>query len=151
MDAALPCPFLRLTCDVREPPLGSESCSPDKKSRDSIHRVLLPHARRHFLPIARYRKVRPLQRRSQLHVITPQLHPSMSDLKTLFLIRHAESLENERIGCLQRSISNVGRMSLPRLSDLRRSVELINVPAQVDSDVSAVGWDQVRWRGNFIR
>lgn len=68
----------------------------------------------------------------------------MSDLKTLFLIRHAESLENERIGCLQRSISNVGRLSLPRMSDLRRSVELINVPAQVDSDVSAVGWDQVR-------
>ena len=67
----------------------------------------------------------------------------MSDLKTLFLIRHAESLENERIGCLQRSISNVGRLSLPRMSDLRRSVELINVPAQVDSDVSAVGWDQV--------
>ena len=77
----------------------------------------------------------------------------MSDLKTLFLIRHAESLENERIGCLQRSISNVGRLSLPRMSDLRRSVELINVPAQVDSDVSAVGWDQVRrWRaGGFIR
>ena len=37
-----------------------------------------------------------------------------------------------------------GRLSLPRMSDLRRSVELINVPAQVDSDVSAVGWDQVR-------
>lgn len=68
----------------------------------------------------------------------------MSDLKTLFLIRHAESMENERIASLQRSISNVGRLSLPRMSDLRRSVELINVPAQVDSDVSAVGWDQVR-------
>ena len=104
-----------------------------------------PHAR-HFLQYARCKS-----RRSQLHVITPQLHPSMSDLKTLFLIRHAESLENERIGCLQRSISNVGRLSLPRLSDLRRSVELINVPAQVDRDVSAVGWDQVRWRDNFIR
>ena len=69
---------------------------------------------------------------------------SMSDLKTLYLIRHAESLENERIGCLQRSLSDVGRLSLPRMSDLRRSVELINVPAQVDSDVSSVGWDQVR-------
>lgn len=68
----------------------------------------------------------------------------MSDLKTLYLIRHAESLENERIGCLQRSLSDVGRLSLPRMSDLRRSVELINVPAQVDSDVSSVGWDQVR-------
>ena len=71
----------------------------------------------------------------------------MSDLKTLYLIRHAESLENERIGCLQRSLSDVSRLSLPRMSDLRRSMELMNVPAQVDSDVSSVGWDQVRGFG----
>ena len=130
---------------TKRPPQKAEFFAPEGPEY-----VLPCHAHRinriHFLQYARCKS-----RRSQLHVITPQLHPSMSDLKTLFLIRHAESLENERIGCLQRSISNVGRLSLPRLSDLRRSVELINVPAQVDSDVSAVGWDQVSWRGNFIR
>lgn len=107
----------------------------------------LHHARATTQAEANYKQHSPQTRTS----IKIPFHFIMSDLKTLFLIRHAESLENERIGCLQRSISNVGRLSLPRMSDLRRSVELINVPAQVDSDVSSVGWDQVRWWGSFIR
>jgi len=37
------------------------------------------------------------------------------------------------------------------MSDLRRSVELINVPAQVDSDVSSVGWDQIKQVGDQLR
>jgi len=68
----------------------------------------------------------------------------MSDLKTLYLIRHAESMENERLASLTRSLSTVSRFSLPSKSDLYRSVQLLNVPAQVDSEVSSIGWDQVR-------
>lgn len=69
----------------------------------------------------------------------------MSDLKTLYLIRHAESMENERLASLTRSLSTVSRFGLPSKSDLYRSVQLLNVPAQVDSEVSSIGWDQVRY------
>lgn len=75
----------------------------------------------------------------------------MSDLKKLFLIRHAESLENERLACLTRSLSGLSRLSLPSASDLRRSVELINVSAQVDSAVSDVGRDQINQVGGRLR
>ena len=65
------------------------------------------------------------------------------DTKTVYLIRHAESLENERIACLTRSLSSLSRFALPRRSDIRRSVELLNVPAQVNSDVSPQGRAQI--------
>ena len=65
------------------------------------------------------------------------------DVKTIYLIRHAESLENDRLACLTRSIRRIGSFTLPSKSDLYRSAELINIAAQVDSAVSDVGWDQV--------
>mmetsp|Transcript_2904 Transcript_2904/g.6293 ORF Transcript_2904/g.6293 Transcript_2904/m.6293 type:complete len:269 (+) Transcript_2904:85-891(+) len=75
----------------------------------------------------------------------------MSDLKTLYLIRHAESMENERLASLTRSLSTVSRFSLPSKSDLYRSVQLLNVPAQVDSEVSSIGWDQINQVGECLR
>jgi broad specificity phosphatase PhoE len=66
-----------------------------------------------------------------------------SAIKTIYLIRHAESEENRRIASLGRIFSGLGKFTLPSKSDLKASVELLNVTAQVDSNVSAVGTRQI--------
>ena len=74
-----------------------------------------------------------------------------SNVKTIFLIRHAESLENERLACLTRSFRKMGSFKLPTKSDLYRSAELLNVYNQIDSPVSDVGQDQINQVGESLR
>jgi broad specificity phosphatase PhoE len=71
------------------------------------------------------------------------MSPVTSAVKTIYLIRHAESEENRRIASLGRIFSGLGKFTLPSKSDLKASVELLNVTAQVDSNVSAVGTRQI--------
>lgn len=76
---------------------------------------------------------------------TPPGHQSTEGtLKRVYLIRHAESLENERSASLQRSASDLLRLRLPSRTDVLRASELLDIQSQVDSDVSDVGWDQIR-------
>lgn len=63
--------------------------------------------------------------------------------KTVFLIRHAESAENHRLACLSRSLSSIARLRVPDKEDVAASVELLDIPAQVDSRVSIVGEAQI--------
>mmetsp|Transcript_1661 Transcript_1661/g.2686 ORF Transcript_1661/g.2686 Transcript_1661/m.2686 type:complete len:413 (-) Transcript_1661:753-1991(-) len=63
--------------------------------------------------------------------------------KTVFLIRHAESAENHRLACLSRSLSSLVRLRVPDKEDVAASVELLDIPAQVDSHVSIVGEAQI--------
>jgi len=63
--------------------------------------------------------------------------------KTIYLIRHAESNENRRQESLIRSIKRVANMKLPLKDDVAASVELLDVPAQLDSFVSEKGQKQI--------
>lgn len=63
--------------------------------------------------------------------------------KTVYLIRHAESEENRRMASFSTVLSSVSRLSLPRSSDVRASLDLLNIQAQVDSSVSTVGKAQI--------
>lgn len=72
---------------------------------------------------------------------------AMEGIKTIYLIRHAESEENRRIGSLKNMFYSLARLSLPSSKDIAASVSLINVPAQVDSDLSDVGKHQIEQLG----
>lgn len=71
--------------------------------------------------------------------------------KKIYLIRHAESEENRRIAALSRTFQKLKRFSLPTLSDVSSSTELLNVPAQVDSNVSDIGASQIAHMEEKIR
>lgn len=78
---------------------------------------------------------------SKKHIITER---SLPMTKTVFLIRHAESDENRRKECLQKSVKGLGKLKLPKREDVVASLELMNVGAQLDSKVSPRGQAQVR-------
>lgn len=71
--------------------------------------------------------------------------------KTIYLIRHAESEENRRISALCRTFQSLKKLSLPRTSDVSTSTELLNVSAQVDSNVSEIGANQIAHMGEKLR
>lgn len=74
-----------------------------------------------------------------------------SETKTIFLIRHAESEENRRLACLTRSMKGLASLKLPSKSDVKSSVQLLNVSAQIDSEVSHIGKQQIFQAGEKIR
>lgn len=63
--------------------------------------------------------------------------------KTVYLIRHAESDENRRKECLKSSVQGLGKLKLPKKEDVVASMELMNLIAQLDSNVSPKGQAQV--------
>mmetsp|Transcript_13049 Transcript_13049/g.36734 ORF Transcript_13049/g.36734 Transcript_13049/m.36734 type:complete len:293 (-) Transcript_13049:486-1364(-) len=71
--------------------------------------------------------------------------------KTIFLVRHAESEENRRISALCRTFQSLKKFSLPKTADVSTSTELLNVSAQVDSDVSEIGANQIAHMGEKLR
>jgi broad specificity phosphatase PhoE len=72
-------------------------------------------------------------------------------MKTIYLIRHAESEENRRLGSLGKCFSDLGRFKLPAVKDVTASLGLINVPAQLDSDVSEKGALQISTMGEELK
>ena len=64
-------------------------------------------------------------------------------MKTIYLIRHAESEENRKLGSLKNVFRSLSRFSLPSSQDIAAGVSFMNIPAQVDSDVSEVGKQQI--------
>jgi broad specificity phosphatase PhoE len=69
--------------------------------------------------------------------------PSTGTTKTIYLIRHAESEENERLASLVNVFSSFYHLSLPSTADIYSSFQLLNIPAQVDSAVSEKGKQQI--------
>lgn len=65
------------------------------------------------------------------------------DTKTVYFIRHAESDENRRLASLGRCFKKLGSFSLPSSADIYASTQLLNVPAQIDSNVSDIGKEQI--------
>ena len=84
-------------------------------------------------------------------VVTETPVPTFPVRKTVYLIRHAESDENRRQRSLGRSLGSVRRLALPTREDLAASLELVDVQAQIDSDVSAVGEAQIAQVGGRLR
>ena len=70
--------------------------------------------------------------------------------KTIFLIRHAESEENRRIGSLKAAFKSLIRLSLPKSEDVKAACELIRVDQQIDSNVSEFGQQQIKYMANVI-
>lgn len=77
--------------------------------------------------------------------------PSTPSTKKIYLIRHAESEENRRIAALSRTFQRLKKFSLPTTSELSTSTELLNVSAQVDSDVSEIGTKQIAHMGEKLQ
>ena len=77
-------------------------------------------------------------------IITERMVPIT---KTVFLIRHAQSDENRRLASLTKSLKGITKLRLPLKSDIKASVELLNIPAQIDSDVSPEGKTQINALG----
>ena len=84
-------------------------------------------------------------------VVTTRPIPHLPVRKTIYLIRHAESDENRRQQSLYKSISKVRKLTLPTKADLAASLELVDVNAQIDSDVSDVGKRQIAQVGDQLR
>lgn len=74
---------------------------------------------------------------------TTETNVQNAPLKTVYLIRHAESDENRRLMSLTRSLTTFASLSVPAKEDILASVELLDVKAQLDSDVSDVGKRQI--------
>ena len=71
--------------------------------------------------------------------------------KVIYLIRHAESEENRRIGSLGKCYGDLRSFRLPSTKDVTSSLGLLNVPAQIDSDVSEEGRLQISTVGDELR
>jgi len=80
-----------------------------------------------------------------------------SGKKTVYLIRHAESDENRRLHSFGKILQGCASLTPPTRSDVVASMELLNVQAQIDSDVSEIGRRQINQVGiklensNFVK
>jgi hypothetical protein len=63
--------------------------------------------------------------------------------KTVYLIRHAESEENRRVGSLKNMVRSARAFSLPSSKDFTASLQLLHVTGQVNSAVSDIGVQQI--------
>lgn len=63
--------------------------------------------------------------------------------KTIYFIRHAESLENERLGSIKNAFHDLARLSLPKARDVTNGLQWFNFPSQIDSDVTEQGRQQI--------
>ncbi|KAL7559093.1 hypothetical protein ACA910_017506 [Epithemia clementina (nom. ined.)] len=80
--------------------------------------------------------------------VTSSISPPLSssavvNQKNVYLIRHAESEENQRLSSLKTVGQSMARFTLPSRRDISSSLQLLNVPAQVDTPLSPAGMAQV--------
>ncbi|CAK9011578.1 Uncharacterized protein SCF082_LOCUS11153 [Durusdinium trenchii] len=71
--------------------------------------------------------------------------------KTLFLIRHAESMENEKLGSLKKFFHSIGRLELPEWAHFYHGVSIVGEPSLVDSTLSTKGKKQVERLTEILR
>jgi len=62
--------------------------------------------------------------------------------KKVYLIRHAESLENQRIASMFSCFGDLKRFSMPKKSEVGECFELLNISANADAPISPLGWQQ---------
>lgn len=64
-------------------------------------------------------------------------------IKTVYLIRHAESNENKRLASLERALNQIIKLKLPLKDDVTNAFELLNFYKEQDSRVSSKGKKQI--------
>jgi len=64
-------------------------------------------------------------------------------IKTVYLIRHAESNENKRLASLERALNQITKLKLPLKDDVTNAFELLNFYQEQDSRVSSKGKKQI--------
>lgn len=77
--------------------------------------------------------------------------PTMLRRKTVFLVRHAESLENEKSAALRRFFLTALRGRVPALADLRYGLSLLTQPDLIDTPLSDAGRAQVETLSQRMR
>lgn len=75
---------------------------------------------------------------------------SSKGIKTVYLIRHAESHENRRRHSLTRCFEQISTGAIPSSEDLNASFELLNVPENLNSGVSTIGAKQIEHMGGLL-
>ena len=73
------------------------------------------------------------------------------NIKTIYLIRHAESEENRRLASLTRCFKRLKKFSLPSTDEVYSSLQLINIPNQIDSNVSEIGQQQITFMEKTLK
>ena len=76
---------------------------------------------------------------------------SSNSVKTVYLIRHAESEENRRLGSMKTAVNDVARFSVPKASDVSAAMSWLYIPAQVDSAVSEKGKRQIAEMAELLK
>jgi hypothetical protein len=71
--------------------------------------------------------------------------------KTIYLIRHAESDENRRLGSLKTAFKALTHFALPKTKDIVAAFELVRIDQQINSNVSSFGKQQIAYMANIIR
>ena len=120
-----------------EHPIGVTTVTPPKSSRRQTTPPTLGSTSR--VSFGKHIQIQPESSTSP-YVVT---ETSLPMTKTVYLIRHAESDENRRKECLKSSVQGLGKLKLPKKEDVVASMELMNLMAQLDSDVSPKGQAQV--------
>ena len=72
-------------------------------------------------------------------------------VKTIFLVRHAESDENRRLHSLKTAFKDLTRFALPKTKDIMASCELIRIDQQINSNVSQFGKQQIAFMANRLK
>ena len=76
--------------------------------------------------------------------------------KTVYFVRHAESVENEKHRSIHRVLENLKSASLPDHDDVIKVVELLDMPSNIDTPVTPRGRRQIQnvaqqlQRDNFL-
>jgi hypothetical protein len=71
-------------------------------------------------------------------------------LKTVYLIRHAQSMENEMIGNFKSSVKGLGSFIPPSFSSVWSTLGLINVPGLIDCNISDAGRHEIKTVGTAL-
>lgn len=76
---------------------------------------------------------------------------SDSSVKQIFLIRHAHSIENQRIASMFNCLGDLKRFSLPTKKDVGESLELLNITGNHDAPLSDKGLNQCQAMKDMLR
>ena len=71
--------------------------------------------------------------------------------KTVYLIRHAESIENERLASFKTAVRTLSRFGVPNRKDVTAACGLFNVSENVDSHLSDFGRRQIEHMATVLK
>ena len=83
--------------------------------------------------------------------MSPATTKSTTNQKTIYLIRHAESEENRRLGSLKTAFTGLTKCMLPKKNDIYASLELLNVSSFLTCwGVFRIGCIRKKTQSNYL-